>query len=81
MKTTRVTTGCLGVLLLLVGLSSCAPGVPEGLAPDVVLHNGKIVTVDESFSIAQAVAIQDGRLIAVGIRQRRPGPGRCREPR
>ena len=66
MKITRVTTRFLAVLFLWLGLSSCASGVPEGLAPDMVLHNGKIVTVDESFSIAQAVAIQDGRLIAVG---------------
>ena len=48
-------------------------------APDMILTNGKIVTVDERFSIAQAVAIGDlagatpmldgherGRIIAVG---------------
>ena len=66
MKVTRTTTTSMTVLLFLLGLSGCASSVPEGLAPDMVLHNGKIVTVDESFSIAQAVAIQDGRLIAVG---------------
>jgi len=32
----------------------------------MVLRNGKIVTVDEEFSIAQAVAIGDGRILAVG---------------
>jgi predicted amidohydrolase YtcJ len=32
----------------------------------MVLFNGKIVTVDEDFSIAQAVAIKDGLLVAVG---------------
>ena len=36
------------------------------LAPDLVLHNGKIVTVDQDFSIAQAVAIKNGRFVAVG---------------
>ena len=66
MKIARVMTSCLAFLILLLGLSSCAPSVPEGLAPDMVLHNGKIVTVDESFSIAQAVAIKDGRFVAVG---------------
>jgi predicted amidohydrolase YtcJ len=35
-------------------------------APDLILHNGRIVTVDASFSIAEAVAIADGRLTAVG---------------
>ncbi len=36
------------------------------LAPDLVAHNGKIVTVDASFRIADALAIKDGRFIAVG---------------
>ena len=34
--------------------------------PEIVLTNGKVVTVDERFSIAQAVAIADGRITAVG---------------
>jgi hypothetical protein len=36
------------------------------LAPDVVYVNGKIVTVDSSFTMVQAVAIRDGRFVAVG---------------
>jgi predicted amidohydrolase YtcJ len=35
-------------------------------APDLVLTNGKIITVDERFSIAQAVAIKGSRIVAVG---------------
>jgi len=34
--------------------------------PDVVLVNGKIVTVDDRFSIAQAVAVSGERIVAVG---------------
>ncbi|UCD38619.1 MAG: amidohydrolase, partial [Fidelibacterota bacterium] len=34
--------------------------------PDHILVNGKIVTVDTSFSIAEAVAIQKGEFVAVG---------------
>jgi predicted amidohydrolase YtcJ len=34
--------------------------------PDMILHNGKIVTVDKQFSIAQAVAIKGNTIIAVG---------------
>jgi len=34
--------------------------------PDLVLLGGKIVTVDEQFSIAEAVAIDDDRIAAVG---------------
>jgi predicted amidohydrolase YtcJ len=33
---------------------------------DLVLHNGKIVTVDDRFTIAQAIAIKGERIIAVG---------------
>jgi predicted amidohydrolase YtcJ len=33
---------------------------------DIVLHNGKIVTVDERFTIAQAIAIKGERIVAVG---------------
>ena len=54
-----------GVLFAL--LPSCSGGdIPDALAPDTILHNARIVTVDEDFSMAQAVAIKDGRLVAVG---------------
>jgi len=33
---------------------------------DLVLYNGKIVTVDDAFSIREAIAIKDGRILAVG---------------
>jgi predicted amidohydrolase YtcJ len=35
-------------------------------APDKVLVNGKIITVDGTFSIAQALAIRGARIVAVG---------------
>ena len=38
-------------------------------SPDIVLTNGKIVTVDERFSIAQAVAIRGDRILATGSNQ------------
>jgi predicted amidohydrolase YtcJ len=59
------STNLLAVLVLFV-LTHCSPAVPDALAPDLVLHNGKIVTVDEDFSIVQAVAITNGRFVAVG---------------
>ena len=34
--------------------------------PDIILTNGKIITVDAQFSIAQAVAIRSDRIVAVG---------------
>ena len=33
---------------------------------DVIIHNAKVYTVNESFDIQSAVAIKDGRFIAVG---------------
>lgn len=33
---------------------------------DLVLFNGQVLTVDKSFSIQRAVAIKDGRILAVG---------------
>lgn len=36
---------------------------------DLVLTNGKILTVDQNFRIAAAVAIRDGRFAAVGTRE------------
>ena len=33
---------------------------------DAVYHNGKIVTVDERFSVSQALAVRDGKIMAVG---------------
>ena len=38
-------------------------------APDLILTNGKIITVDERFTIAQAVAIKGDRIVAVGTNQ------------
>jgi hypothetical protein len=33
---------------------------------DLVITNGKVITVDENFSIKQAVAVKDGKIISVG---------------
>ncbi len=37
-----------------------------GADADLILHGGKIVTVDSRFSVAEALAIRDGRITAVG---------------
>lgn len=49
-------------------LAACAsrPQILLAQAPDLIVHGGKIVTVDERFSIAQALAIADDRIVAVG---------------
>jgi predicted amidohydrolase YtcJ len=57
------------ILLCGFGISMARPAYslpPPDLYADMVLYNGKIVTVDKSFSIAEAVAVKDGRFMAVG---------------
>ena len=48
--------------LLLFGLASQAARAD----PDLILYNGKVVTVDREFSIAEALAISGDRITAVG---------------
>ena len=55
------------VAVVTVGMLSVYAQQP---APaDMVLTNGKIITVDDQFSIAQAVAIRGDRIVAVGTNQ------------
>ena len=63
-KGSSCVRGLLGFALLGI-LAGCGADLGV-LHPDRVLFNGKIVTVDEDFSIAEAVAIKDGRFVAVG---------------
>src|SRR3984957_11694164 len=55
----------------IVVLSAIATAVLSGQqpTPDLILSNGKIITVDEHFTIAQAVAIKGDRIVAVGTSQ------------
>jgi hypothetical protein len=50
----------------LVSLASVPSLNAQGTAADLVLFNGRIVTVDDAFSIRQAIAVKDGKIIAVG---------------
>lgn len=54
-----------GLAPLSLWLLSAAENGPS-FQPELILHNGKIITVDEKFSYAQAVAIAFGRFVAVG---------------
>jgi predicted amidohydrolase YtcJ len=50
----------------LVGLVLLLSALLAGADADLILHNGKIVTVDSAFSIQAAVAIKSGKIVAVG---------------
>jgi len=55
-------------LLLMIASTSILSRAQQP-APDLILTNGKIITVDDRFSIAQAVAVKDERILAVGTNQ------------
>ena len=55
--------------LVTAGSALRAQGSGGSNPPDMILSNGKIVTVDERFAIAQAVAVRGERVVAVGTNQ------------
>jgi predicted amidohydrolase YtcJ len=55
--------------MVLAALAAAAILSAQTPAPDLVLSNGKIITVDERFTIAQAVAIRGDTVLAVGTNQ------------
>ena len=63
MKTSA--TGLLMLLSMLVAQSSIAQ---QGInaPPDTIFYNGKIITVDSGFTIAQAFAVRGDQYVAVG---------------
>jgi predicted amidohydrolase YtcJ len=63
---------CLALLLTLLATPALAQPA------DMVLRGGKVVTVDKDWRVAQAVAVKDGRFVAVGSNEEiagRIGPG------
>jgi len=54
---------------LLLAVAGAAMVRGQQAAVDTVLTNGKIITVDDRFSIAQAIAIRGDRFVAVGSNQ------------
>jgi predicted amidohydrolase YtcJ len=60
----------VGMLLAGAAAISMLPAFAQGaITADLILSNGKIVTVDDRFTIAQAVAIKGNRIVAVGANQ------------
>lgn len=61
---------CAWVLFSVLGpaLSLGAQNIPPQVLhyPDLVLLNGQVLTADDLFTVAEAVAIRDGKFLAVG---------------
>ena len=54
----------LTIFLILISLTGlyCS----RGEQADLILYNGKIITVDSGFSIAEAIAVHGDRILLVG---------------
>ncbi len=57
---------CRGSFAVLAILCLVAPNLSAQQTADLILHNGKILTVDNNFSTAQAVAVSGNKIAAVG---------------
>lgn len=51
------------ITLVLAGMTN--PAAAE-LEPDVIYHHGKVVTANDRFDIVQALAVRDGKIVAIG---------------
>jgi predicted amidohydrolase YtcJ len=63
----KLTTAAIACLLY-AATASAQPAQPAKTV-DLILINGKIITVDPKDSIAQAVAIRNGKILAVGANE------------
>src|SRR5437870_13285673 len=57
---------CCAVLLASL-ICGCAK--EQQTQADLILYHGKIVTVDQNFSIQQAIAVKDGKILRAGSDQ------------
>ena len=60
-RTRQLAVGLLWAAAAAVGITRLTAA-----DADLILHGGKIVTADAAFSVAEAVAIKAGRIVAVG---------------
>ncbi len=60
------STACFAAGLIATLYCAAASRAADDEPADLILHHGRIVTVDAGFSIAQALAVRDGRITKVG---------------
>jgi len=65
-RTTSISFGAAALLLLAQALSA---GQAQAQIADTVLFNGKVLTMDQDFSVREALAIDHGRVLATGTSQ------------
>src|SRR5207237_8288155 len=59
----------LAFFLLVSHSRAQSPSQNKSDLRDIILINGKIITVDEKDSVAQALAIHNGKILAVGTNE------------
>ena len=74
------TFAALFLALLLTGVHTRAQTIPQELVsyPETIFHNGVVLTVDTDegdFTVAEAIAIRDGKILAVGFGRSDPPAG------
>jgi predicted amidohydrolase YtcJ len=65
----KLTVLSISLMVLATSLTAGAQQqIPQAVLryADVVLFNGQVITADEGFTVAEAVAIRDGKFLAVG---------------
>jgi predicted amidohydrolase YtcJ len=82
-QTVRISRGstplaveAVAALAACIGLSICAPALAQSTV-DTIVTDGKILLVDETFRIVEALAIDGGRIVALGTSEeiaRHAGP-------
>ncbi|MFT5134205.1 MAG: putative amidohydrolase YtcJ [Gammaproteobacteria bacterium] len=66
MKGQILITASIAVAFMILGQR---PAVAQQPASDFILRNGKIITVDDRFTIAEAVAVRGERIVGVGTNE------------
>ena len=76
MNKTGLNRYAIGLLVLFCLASGSTWGQGQNLPAeviayaDIIFYNGKVLTADEDFTIQEAVAIRDGKFLAVGSSER-----------
>ncbi len=60
------TRSFAGFLISVAALVCCSSPTDDSLAPDLIIHGGKIFTANESSDYVEAVAVRNGWIVAVG---------------
>ncbi len=69
-RSARLQRGSLLIAGLVAGFALGTAGIAHAaLQPELILFHGRVLTVDSQDSIAQALAIRDGKIIAIGTDQ------------